>query len=254
MSTGTDSAAVHFDQVATAYASSPVHARGEDLPWLLEALAPQPTWRVLDVGTGAGHAAMIVAPRAARVTAVDVAPGMLAVTAQLCADRGIGNVDTLEINGRDLPFETGAFDAAISRFSAHHWREPEALAGEIARVLPAGSPFVLIDSVSPEERAHDSFLATLELLRDPSHGRNDPVAEWHQRFIRHGFELAQVRTWMLELDTEDWLRRSATLPWRADACRSLLAEAPPETVAAFAIKDSGARFSIPCSVLRAIRL
>ncbi|HVC79540.1 MAG TPA: class I SAM-dependent methyltransferase [Chloroflexota bacterium] len=254
MSTGTDSAAAHFDRVAAAYASSPVHARGEDLPWMLETLAPQPTWRVLDVGTGAGHAAMTVAPGVARVTAVDVAPRMLAVTAQLCADRGIGNVDTREINGRDLPFETGAFDAAISRFSAHHWREPEALVGEIARVLPIGAPFVLIDSVSPEERAHDSFLAGLELLRDPSHGRNDTVAEWRRRFIRHGFELAQVRTWMLELDTEEWLQRSATVSWRSGACRSLLAEAPPETVIAFAIKDGGARFSIPCAVLQAARL
>jgi len=254
VSARTDRAATHFDRVAAAYASSPVHARGEDLAWMLEALVPQPTWRILDVGTGAGHAAMTVAPRVARVTAVDVAPRMLAVTAQLCADRGIGNLDTLEINGRDLPFEAGAFDAAISRFSAHHWREPEALVGEIARILPAGSPFILVDSVSPEERAHDSFLATLELLRDPSHGRNDPVAEWRRRFIRHGFELAQVRIWMLELDTEEWLKRSATVSWRADACRSLLAETPPETSAAFAIKDGGARFSIPCAVLRSVRV
>ncbi|MGH2412051.1 MAG: class I SAM-dependent methyltransferase, partial [Chloroflexota bacterium] len=199
-------------------------------------------------------AAMAVAPRVARVTAVDVAARMLAVTAQLCAARGIANVATLEINGIDLPFERGAFDAAISRFSAHHWREPEALIGEIARVLPSGAPFVLVDSVSPDERAHDSFLATLELLRDPSHGRNDTVTEWRRRLARHGFELAQTRTWLLELDLEEWLQRSATDPWRADACRQLLAEAPPETTAAFAIKDGGARFSLPCAVIRAVRV
>jgi ubiquinone/menaquinone biosynthesis C-methylase UbiE len=254
MSAQTGNAATHFDQVASAYASSPVHARGEDLPWMLEVLAPQPSWRVLDVGTGAGHAAMALAPHVARVTAADVAPRMLAVTAQLCAERGIANVTTLEINGKDLPFERGAFDAAISRFSAHHWRDPESLIGEIARVLPSGAPFVLVDSVSPDERAQDSFLATLELLRDASHGRNDTMAEWRRRLARHGFEAMQARTWMLELDAEAWLQRSATVSWRADACRRLLAEAPPETVTAFAIKDGGSCFSIPCAVIRAVRV
>ncbi|HVA91480.1 MAG TPA: class I SAM-dependent methyltransferase [Chloroflexota bacterium] len=254
MTAPTSSAAVHFDEVAAAYASSAVHARGEDLPWMVEALAPRPAWRVLDVGTGAGHAAMAVAPLVVHVTAVDVAPNMLAIAARLCAERGISNVTTLETNGRDLPFEGGAFDAAITRFSAHHWREPDAVIAEVERILPPGAPFVLVDSISPSDRAHDSFLATLELLRDASHGRNDSVTAWRERFTRHGFQIAQVRTWLLELDAEDWFKRSATIPWRADACRKLLAEAPRETVAAFAIRDGGARFSIPCAVIQAIRL
>ncbi|EQD68797.1 Methyltransferase type 11, partial [mine drainage metagenome] len=44
-----------FGKYAAAYTTSERHARGADLAVLVEALAPRPEDRVLDVATGTGH-------------------------------------------------------------------------------------------------------------------------------------------------------------------------------------------------------
>ena len=73
--------------MAAAYATSPIHAAGPDLAWLVEALEPAPDAdRVLDLGCGAGHAGFAVAAAGAAVTAVDTSERMLE-TARLLARR-----------------------------------------------------------------------------------------------------------------------------------------------------------------------
>ena len=246
-------AAAQFDAVADAYATSAVHARGADLKRLVSVLAGAKGWEVLDVGTGAGHAAIAVAPLVRQVIAVDVAPKMLAVTEHLCAEQGIVNVRVVKADGRSLPFAAERFDGAISRFSAHHWPDPDLVMDEVRRVLRPGAPIVFIDSVSPPLGPLDTILNALELLRDPSHARNDHLAQWRDRVVGLGFAMEHEEEWLLELQVEEWLRRSATVAWRADACRRLLAEAPAEAKSALAIASDGSTFSIPCALIRAVR-
>src|SRR5262249_5885549 len=97
-------AAEQFDRVAAAYATSAVHAQGADLAWLLEALRPRSTWHVLDLGTGAGHTALAVAPHVAQVTAVDVSERMLHTAAGLATERGMANVAFRHADVAMLPF------------------------------------------------------------------------------------------------------------------------------------------------------
>jgi SAM-dependent methyltransferase len=246
-------AAAQFDSVADAYATSVVHARGADLQRVVEVLAAVQGWDVLDLGTGAGHTAMAVAPHVQQVTAVDISPRMLSVTERLCAEQGIVNVRVVEADCRSLPFAAERFDGSTSRFSAHHWPEPDLVMQEVRRVLQPGAPFVLVDSMCPAHRPLDTFLNALELLRDPSHARNEPLGRWRDRLIGLGFDLEYEEEWLLELEVEEWLCRSATAAWRADACRRLLAEAPDEAKSAFAIALDGARFSLPCALIRAVR-
>jgi len=44
-----------FGEAAAEYAASAVHARGASLARLVELVDPKPSWRVLDVATGAAH-------------------------------------------------------------------------------------------------------------------------------------------------------------------------------------------------------
>jgi len=46
-----------------------MHAGGPSLARLIELANPKPSWRVLDIATGAGHTALAFAPLVARVTA-----------------------------------------------------------------------------------------------------------------------------------------------------------------------------------------
>jgi SAM-dependent methyltransferase len=246
-------AAAQFDSVADAYATSAVHARGADLQRMVDVLAAARSWEVLDIGTGAGHAAMAVARRVRQVIAVDISPRMLAVTERLSREQGIANIQMVEADGRSLPFTAERFEGAISRFSAHHWPEPEQVIGEVRRVLRPGAPIVLVDSICPVNNPLDTFLNALELLRDPSHGRNEPLVGWRDRLTNLGFEVEHTEEWLLEMEVDDWLQRSATVVWRAEACRRLLIEAPDEAKSAFAIPSDGSRFSLPCALIRAVR-
>ena len=245
--------AAQFDRVATAYATSAVHAQGRDLQWLLDALQPQPAWQVADFGAGAGHAALAVAPHVAHVHAIDLAQRMLDTAAALAAERGLANISFHRAGVDEPPLDPASVDALISRFSAHHWTHPDAALAAAAHIAKPGAPFVLIDTVSPPDLALDTFLGAVELLRDASHARNGSVAEWTTRMENAGFELLEVRQWPVELDVEDWMARAATEPWRADAVRNLLRTASPAARDTFAIAPGGARFSIPGALLHARR-
>ncbi|MDB5059840.1 MAG: yafE [Chloroflexi bacterium] len=247
------SAAEQFNSVAQAYATSAVHAQGPDLPWLVTALEAVDTWSVLDVGTGAGHASLAVAPSVRQVTAIDIADRMLATAARLASERSIANVTFRQASVAELPFASGTFDGAFTRYSAHHWPNSAHSVGETARVLRPGAPFVLIDTISPEDAALGTYINALELLRDPSHVQNPTLIKWQGDLECAGFVVESVRKWQIDLVTLEWLRRAATIEWRAAACRHLLSEAPPAARAAFTIAGDGESFQLPCALIKARR-
>jgi ubiquinone/menaquinone biosynthesis C-methylase UbiE len=242
-----------FDRVAASYVTSAVHAKGPDLAWLVDALHPEPTWRVLDLGAGTGHASLAIAPHVAQVVAVDLSEQMLAQGAKLAEARGITNIDPHVADVAALPFEPGSFQAACTRYSAHHWPRPAAALAELRRVLPPGAPFVLIDTVAPEDGALDTFMNALELLRDASHVRDVRESEWRGLLQQAGFEVTGVRTWRVDLDTIDWLERAGAETWRREACLGLLRAALPEARSTFAIAGEGAAFQWPVQMLSAVR-
>ena len=70
-----------------------MHAKGESLARLVALVAPQSSWRLLDVATGAGHTALAFAPHVAKVIASDITDQMLAEARKLAAERGVREED-----------------------------------------------------------------------------------------------------------------------------------------------------------------
>ena len=64
-----------------------------------------------------------------------------------------------------LPFEDASFDLVVSTFSVHHWSDPEAGIGELARVLrPGGRAFIW--DLGPRSRlSHADLPDPAETLR-----------------------------------------------------------------------------------------
>lgn len=239
--------------VAERYGSGWSHAAGPDLGWMVDAAAPRSTDRAIDVGAGAGHAALALAPHVAHVDAIDPTPEMLAVAARLAADRGVANVTWVEARAAALPYPEGAIDVAISRFSIHHWPDPATAFREIARVLRPGGRAVFVDLVAPEEAGLDTFLNAVEILRDPTHGRSLRRSDWLAALGAAGLAGGIVREWRFRHATEDWLARTAPAPWRADAVRRLLREAPKAARAAFEIAPDGSGLTVGAVVVAATR-
>jgi SAM-dependent methyltransferase len=76
---------------------------------------PQPPRRVLDVGTGTGKAARVVARRfpEAEVVGVDLAPAMVAEAKDLLPDEFGTRVRFEVADASALPFEDGSFDLVV---------------------------------------------------------------------------------------------------------------------------------------------
>lgn len=236
-----------FDKVASNYRTSRVHAAGQDLQRFGELMEKRAAGAVLDVGCGAGHTSVAVAPYVQEVTAVDITPGMLRQTQALCEERGLENVQVQTGDVLALPFEDHHFDAVVTRYSAHHWAEPQKAVSECWRVLKPGGVFILSDVIGLEEYADDTFLQAIELLRDSSHVRDFTISQWQGMFEKVGFQYQLDRTWQIDLDFEAWTARMAVPPEKVAMIHQLFDEANDSVRAALAIEENH-NFKLPCAL------
>jgi ubiquinone/menaquinone biosynthesis C-methylase UbiE len=239
-----------FGAVAAAYATSAVHSSGPDLRALVEAAALNGTEQVLDMGCGAGHTALAVAPLAASVVAVDLTPQMLGVAEALATERGVANITFRLADVSALPFEDASFDVVTCRFSAHHYAKPAKAVQETARVLRPGGRFLLVDTIAPEDPALDTFYQATELLRDISHVRNWRASEWNAMLAAANLRAETLFEMMLDLDGASWVARMQTPPEQVAAIHTLFAAAPPAAKEFFRLKlGDGWGWSIPVALV-----
>ncbi len=127
----------------------------EALPELTEraiqVVSPEPSMTVLDVGAGPGTFAVRVAPRVARVVAIDFADRMIArLRARLDRD-AVANVETHVMDGQELSFGDSSFDAVVSMFGWFMFPDRARGLAEFRRVVREGGR-VLVTSWAPPDR------------------------------------------------------------------------------------------------------
>jgi ubiquinone/menaquinone biosynthesis C-methylase UbiE len=228
-----------FGQRAEAYLHSAVHAQGEDLEELARVIGAFPRAHVLDLGCGGGHAAYRVALLVDRVVAYDLSTDMLAVVAAEAKRRGLDNIATQQGSAEELPFPDRTFDVVVTRYSTHHWHDFEAALREARRVLKPGGLAVFMDAVSPGRRLLDTWLQTLELLRDPSHVYNRTVQEWQAALAEAGFRPGNLARFKVPLDFAAWVSRMKTPDTHIAAIRSLQSRAAKEVADYFGFEADG---------------
>jgi ubiquinone/menaquinone biosynthesis C-methylase UbiE len=111
-------------------------------------------WRVLDVATGSGNAAIAAARLGCTVVAVDYVPSLLERGRERAAAEGL-EVEFLEGDAESLPFPDASFDAVTSVFGSMFAPDHAQAASELLRVCRPGGTIALA-SWTP-----DSFLGEL---------------------------------------------------------------------------------------------
>ena len=129
--------------------------------WLRETGVWRPGTRILDVACGAGYpalaAAAVVAPEG-RVVAADISPAMVAALDRRARSLGLTNVEVVETDAEQLPFEDEEFDAVTNTYGLMFCPDLQHAAAEAYRVLKPGGRTSI---VTWDEPARSPFFATM---------------------------------------------------------------------------------------------
>ena len=109
---------------------------------LCESAGLQAGWKVLDVCTGSGNAALAAARRWCNVTGVDYVPALLE-RARVRAEAELLEVDWREGDAENLPFADNSFDAVLSIYGVMFAPDHHKAARELLRVCRPGGTIAL---------------------------------------------------------------------------------------------------------------
>jgi len=156
------------------------HTRGLTATRELIAFAEvKPGWRVLDVGSGLGGPARVLASeKNCHVTGVDITEEFCQVATLFSRLTGLDRTtDFRHGDATALPFESGRFDLVLTMQIQMNIEDKRRFYGEIFRVLKPGGRFVFQDIMSGPggeiflpapwaSRRDSSFLISIDALRD----------------------------------------------------------------------------------------
>ena len=156
------------------------HTRGLAATRELVAFAEvKPGWRVLDVGSGlGGPARVLAAEKNCHVTGVDITEEFCQIATLLSRLTGLERTtDFRHGDATALPFENGQFDLVLTMQIQMNIEDKHRFYGEIFRVLKPGGRFVFQDIMSGPggeihlpvpwaSRPDSSFLICIDALRD----------------------------------------------------------------------------------------
>lgn len=222
-----------------AYLHSQVHAQGAEFA-KMQALIQQHQFKsVLDLGCGGGHVTYQVAPWVDHVTAYDITPEMVNLVVQQAQKKGLHHVIGQVGAAESLNFSNETFDCVISRYSAHHWQSIRQAMHEIHRVLKPQGKVVMFDILGNSNPILDTFIQSIEMIRDPSHVRDYSLAEWMSFAEQAGFRIEIVEKQSLKLDFQTWVARMQTPIDAVNTIRDLQHKVSDQVRKYFKIQEDG---------------
>jgi SAM-dependent methyltransferase len=226
--------------------------------WMVDAIAPQPGDRVLELAAGPGDtgflAAELIRPGGELITS-DFVPEMLTVAQERAKALGIDNVRFKQIDAEtSIDVEAASIDAVLCRWGFMLMVEPVTALQESRRVLKPGGRLALAAWADPEANPWAAIPAR-ELIRRGLEERPEPGAPaqfaWApegviaERIEEAGFVDYEVGAVDFEYafdSLDEWLAGTRDLSMRFAAAEAAMDDATRAEVQA-AIRDAAAPFT-----------
>ncbi|MGQ0680008.1 MAG: class I SAM-dependent methyltransferase [Actinomycetota bacterium] len=152
----------------------------------LSQVLPTPPARVLDLGTGTGYIAILLAELGYRVTGVDLSEPMLELGRTHA--NGLANPPQLLVGDAVAPdFPSGSFDLLTARYLLWTLREPARALGNWLGLLKPGGMLVVIDSTWFPDGIHSAK------IQEPD-GKEQDFRELYDRRVVAALPFAEARS------------------------------------------------------------
>jgi ubiquinone/menaquinone biosynthesis C-methylase UbiE len=196
--------------------------------------------RVLEVACGPGACTLAFAGRCRRAVGLDPSAELIIEARENAARRGASNAEFFVGEVERMGFRDGAFDAAVCRFSFHHFTDPARVFAEMARVIGPRGWMVVVDVTASEDPAKAALQNELERLCDPTHVRTLAASEFERIFAAEGFIVAMKIARQSRSTFEEWTSWGAAPAENIPIIRAILEEAVDDDRPGLALqRDAG---------------
>ncbi len=166
--------------------------------------------RAVELGCGTAYVSAWMARRGAKVSAIDNSEQQLATARRLAQEHGL-ELELVHGDAERTPFESGAYDFAISEYGAAIWCDPYAWLPEAHRLLKPGGRLVFLGNhpIQTICNPEDGGMVVANLVRpyfdmhvvdwteveiDPGGiAFNLPLSRWFDLFREVGFAVEDYR-------------------------------------------------------------
>ncbi len=211
-----------FTKQAVAFSQLPNHNNEETNRLVLETGQIGQEDTVLDVACGPGLISTAIARHARHVTGIDITPAMIEEARQRQISLDLTNMSWQIGDITRLPMADAQFSRVVTRYSFHHFLDPQSALREMARVCQPGGWCTVIDVfMSSTDQAE--LYNQMEKLRDPSHVRALQINEFPELFLNAGLLNFRTAYYKVEVELEQLLKATYTIPADAERIRSIFA-------------------------------
>ena len=206
-----------FSKQAIPFAQLPGHY--DSIQLLMEMGQLHANDTVLDVACGPGLIVCACAKVARHATGIDITPTMLEEARKKQGQLGLSNITWDLGDVEALPYPDNSFSVVMTRYSLHHFLQPEKVVAEMYRVCQPGGRIVVADVALPADKvaAYDE----MEKLRDDSHTSALSFEAFESLFASMCLQHVRRTSYKVPMELEAQLAASFPKEGDADKLRKL---------------------------------
>lgn len=224
-----------YNRVLTADVDLHDQTREQRIRHLLKFANLAKNLRIMDVGTGTGRLALLLAEDgASEVVGVDISPAMLEMAEYLrlsSASAAANRVSFRLAAAQQMPFRGESFDAIVCRLVLNHTHKPEQILQELVRLLKPGGILILAELLGADDPVKRATQNTIEARRNSSHVAAFSAEQYRKLVTGARLTLEAETVAVYEQDLEEWLTDLQSNPATRSVVREMM-EAGLETDAA----------------------